>query len=263
MKNSEGEIAYQQTEAAGSIQYHTLENPRGSKVIQVTLADGTKVWLNSGSSLKYPVAFGDEERRVEVSGEAYFEVARKVNGEWSMVNGKASKGARVPFIVSSNGIETEVLGTHFNVNSYSDEDEIKVTLLEGSIRVRKASAVNKSDIQHPTSDILLKPGQQAVAKNSTVNDPHSPLIIHHSPNLEEVVAWKNGLFQFSNTELQSIMSAVSKWYNVEVVYLDPVQKEKFGGVVSRNKHVSSLLAVLEATGMVRFQIKEGKIYVSK
>ncbi len=226
IKLPNGELAYEGS--SENIEYNTLSNPRGSKVISLVLADGSKVWLNAASTFKYPTAFVGNERKVEVSGEAYFEV---------------SHNAAMPFIVSKGETSIRVLGTHFNVNAYDDESSVNVTLLEGSVKVVKGN-----------EDVLISPGQQAEVSN---NIPPSNPIEVHTADIDETMAWKNGLFSYKGADIETIMRQVSRWYNVDVVIEKPV-KEKFYAQVSRNTDVSNLLKMLEATKAVHFKI-EGKM----
>lgn len=232
VKLANGQIAYET--AAGEVmkemQYNTLVNPRGSKVIDMTLSDGSKVWLNAGSSVTYPVAFIGSERKVEISGEAYFEVAAHVT----------ASGAKQSFKVNiADKGEVEVLGTHFNVNAYDDEPDIKVTLLEGSVKVNKKNT--------------LKPGQQAAIHDSQ-------LTLHENADTEQVMAWKNGLFSFKSADIKTIMRQLSRWYDVEVEYTTAIE-EKFHVEIDRNTNVSNVFKILETTGGVHFKIESRKIIV--
>lgn len=213
VKAANGELVYEAGGglATGSEVYNTLWNPRGSRVIQMRLSDGSLVWLNAGSSVTYPVRFSGKERRVSVEGEAYFEVTHN---------------RTMPFVVSKSSTNITVLGTRFNVNAYDDEDDIKVTLLEGSVKV---------DI--PGADRLLKPGQQARI-GSTLQ------VIDHA-NIEEVMAWKNGLFRFENADIYAIMRAVARWYDIKVIYEGNVSADRFQGTISMDTRLSELLEVLE------------------
>jgi transmembrane sensor len=208
IKTADGEIVY--SGYSDVIQFNTLINPRGSKVQTIILSDGTKVWLNSESSIRFPVAFQGRERKVEITGEAYFEV---------------TKDEKKRFIVSSNGITTEVLGTHFNVNTYTDESSAKVTLLEGSVRVAKSSATG-----------LLKPGQQA-----QINEG---IKITDNVDMDLVMAWKNGFFHFGKTSIQDLMKQISRWYDVEIVYGGQVPARQFGGEISREANLSQVVKIL-------------------
>ena len=227
VKSGNGQIQYSAGDKRqpAAAEYNTLRNPKGSKVITLSLADGSKVWLNAESSLKYPTAFTGNERKVEITGEAYFEVTHD-----------ASK----PFIVTKGATSVQVLGTHFNVNTYDDENEIRVTLLEGSVKVQNGSNEN-----------IIKPGQQArVGKDSQIK-------VVNGVDIEEVIAWQKGLFVFDNTDLATIMREVSRWYDVEVVYDGKITDTKFGGGLSKNLPLSGVLKLMEANG-VKFQL-EGKV----
>jgi ferric-dicitrate binding protein FerR (iron transport regulator) len=243
IRNSEGGIQYQgkansQQLTANSPVYNTLFNPRGSKVISLTLSDGTKVWLNSESSLKYPTAFNDHSREVEITGEAYFEVKHN---------------AQQPFKVHlPNGSIVEDIGTSFNVNAYNDEESIKTTLIEGSVRVVGDATLNTNN------GMILKPGQQAVIHQ--VN-PGIKRIEVQTADATEVLAWKNGLFSFEKADIKSIMKEVSRWYDVDVVYTSDIQ-ELFRLKTSRNTSVSNIFKILEATGVVHLKVDGRKIIVS-
>lgn len=236
VKNGDGAIAYSGTTATGvsGTSYNTLSNPRGSRVIDMTLNDGSRVWLNAGSSIRFPVAFAGDERRVSITGEAYFEVAHS---------------ATKPFYVSKGEMEVKVLGTKFNVNAYEDEKDIRVTLLEGSVKVNRQ--------MHEDKAVVLKPGEQAV-----VNTKYEV----SSTNLadtEAVMAWKNGRFYFKGTGIEEIMRQVSRWYDVEIVYERKPAMQHFRGGISRDADVSKLLKILEATETVHFRIEGRKVFVMK
>ena len=218
IKTAEGDVSYKgATETAGpdSVTYNTLYNPRGSKVVNLTLADGTRVWLNSESSLRYPVSFAGKDRKVRITGEAYFEVAKNISKQ---------------FIVDADGVSTEVLGTHFNVNAYKDDGHTAVTLLQGVVRVAFSG-----------SSVIIKPGQQAVA----TDDVH----IIKNPDLESVMAWKNGEFIMKSADIHSIMRQVARWYDVEVVYEGGIPAARISGEVSRNLNLAQILQVLKYSGI--------------
>lgn len=204
-----------------------LSTPIGGQY-KITLPDGSRVWLNAASSLKYPTFFKGNERKVEITGEVYFEINRDINK---------------PFIVRTNKMEVEVLGTHFNINSYNDEEDVKTTLLEGSVKVKSGAASN-----------LLKPGQQAQlsvpGKIKIVNDV----------DLTETVAWKEGNFQFENAEIKYVMRQLARWYNIEVEYQGNIDKH-FGGIISRNANLSKVLDMLEKTGEIKFIVEGKKVLV--
>ena len=238
VKQANGQIVYSHETTATNtpIAYNTLSVPKGSQVVNIVLADGTKVWLNAASSLRYPVSFTGNERKVEMTGEVYFEVTHN---------------PQKPFIVSKGSTSVQVLGTHFNVHAYDDETAIKVTLLEGSVKVDKGQSV------------VLKPGEQAIAVASPLTTDHSPLTVNHSPDLDEVMAWKNGRFEFAGNTIEPIMQQVARWYNVDIEYRGPKPTDNFMGGTSRQANVSEILKILEQTKAVRFHIEDKKIIVSK
>lgn len=213
MKRPDGLIFYERTagKTTGTLQYNTLYNPKGSKVIDVVLADGSHVWLNAASSITYPVDFTGNERRVNIKGEAYFEVAHNAN---------------MPFKVIKNKVEVTVLGTHFNVNAYDDGPSLKVSLLQGSVRVTNG--------QQKT---LLRPGQQAQVKTE--------IKVQNDMDMEQVIAWKDGLFSFKNTSLEEMMQQISRWYDVDVRFEGPVPQINFGGKIPRSSSMMQVLKILE------------------
>lgn len=244
-KTAKGELVYiaKNTTAqlpGGKPQFNTIETPKGGQY-QINLPDGTKVWLNAGSSLKYPTAFANTGREVQLTGEAYFEVAKKT-----------AQGQRVPFNVKTETQLVEVLGTHFNINSYDNEDNTKTTLVEGSVRVTPVDGTGNVAVMAK----VLKPGQQSVLKGTSVKV--------NTVDTEEALAWKEGLFMFDDEDLESIMRKVSRWYNVMVVFKDKSLLTKgFSGTVSRFGNVSQVLSKIEETGSVHFKIEERRIVVMK
>lgn len=227
VKLDSGSLAYNMGGASDEVQIHTLSTPIGGQ-FRITLSDGTSVWLNAASTLKFPSSFRGQDRSVEITGEAYFEVTHN---------------ERMPFKVAFNGNAVEVLGTHFNVMAYADEAKSKVTLLEGSVAVSNLSG------RH-----ILKPGMQALVGNT---------ITMSRANVEEAVAWKNGLFIFDNEDIHSIMRKLSRWYNVKPEYTDEMKGLTFSGTVSRYGNVSGVLNMLEMTESVRFGLKGTTIQVSR
>lgn len=254
IKLANGKIAYQATgnEAVGEVPYNTLFNPRGSRVIDVALSDGSHVWLNAGSAITYPVAFMGNERKVSITGEAYFEVA---NDE--------SK----PFYVVKRNLEVKVLGTHFNVNAYDDETDMKITLLEGAVKVSNsnthASDTSFGGRHKASSDVTLRPGQQAVVTSNTTGASASAdlqFTVLNSIDLSAVIAWKNGLFNFNKVPLQELMRQLARWYDVEVEYQGAIAPKKFGGEIQRDLNLSEVLEGLKDIG-VHFKIEGKKLIV--
>jgi ferric-dicitrate binding protein FerR (iron transport regulator) len=239
-KTENGEIVYEKNNLdknKGFISHsviNTIQTPKGGKY-QVRLPDGSKVWLNSASTLSYPTTFTGSERKVKLKGEAYFEIA---------------SNKKIPFRVESHGQIVEVLGTHFNINSYDDEDFTKTTLLEGSVRVILNS---KSDVLGKTR--MLKPGEQ-----SLTNSSQSGIRIENA-DTEKAVAWKNGYFKFKNTPIQEIMREVERWYDVELVYEGTMPTDEFTGFISNEVNISGVLKILEQSGGVKFSVKGKKIKV--
>jgi ferric-dicitrate binding protein FerR (iron transport regulator) len=231
IKTADGLIVYKAATGnrGNAIQWNTLTNPKGSNVIGMVLEDGTKVWLNAGSSLTYPVAFIGTERKVTITGEAYFEV---------------TKNKLKPFKVTRDKMEVEVLGTHFNVNAYGDQPFVKVTLLEGAVKVNNGNTSG-----------LLKPGQQANIGDNKIN-------VRSDINVDQVMAWKNGYFSFDKATAIEVMQELSRWYNIEVVYEGQVPDQLFGGELRRNSKLSSVLKILEKSG-VNFRIDGTKVIVHR
>lgn len=244
-KTAKGELVYTAKNTtvqlvAGKQQFNTIETPKGGQY-QINLPDGTKVWLNAGSSLKYPTTFPHNSREVQLNGEAYFEVAKRTE-----------RGQRVPFTVKTEAQEVEVLGTHFNINSYHNEDNTKTTLIEGSVRVTPVAGPGNLAVPGK----VLKPGEQSVLKGVSVKV--------NEVDTEEALAWKEGLFMFDNENLESIMRKVSRWYDVEVVFQDKdLLTKDFSGTVSRFGNVSQVLKKLALTGSVHFKIEGRRIVVMK
>ncbi|MGN6493683.1 MAG: FecR family protein [Agriterribacter sp.] len=227
-RNSTGGLVYAQTTSSHQTLYNKVTVPRGSKILSVVLSDGTKVWLNVESSLHYPVIFNEGDRKVSLTGEAYFEV---------------QKNAGKKFIVESAGSVTEVLGTHFNINTYTAASE-KITLLEGAVRVRNnAGAVRE-----------LSPGEQATAAPGNLQ-------VKKVGDIEAVMAWKNGLFKLNNAEISGIMQQLSQWYDVDVVLKGNLKGKTFSGMISRNTQLSTVLEMLAMTKEVKFETKGKTITV--
>ncbi|HQS25352.1 MAG TPA: DUF4974 domain-containing protein [Sediminibacterium sp.] len=230
----DGQIIYNGEAVDNEILQNKLSTPKG-KQYNIILADGTKVWLNAASSITYPTVFNANERKISVTGEVYLEVAHN---------------PEKPFKVSINspsgdeGI-IEVLGTRFNINTYMDENASKTTLLQGKIKL-----VTKSN------NTILSPGQQVQigvkGKISTID----------GVDLEEIIAWKNGFFEFNGEDIASVMRQISRWYDVEVIYEGKIPKKEFGGKMGRDLKLSQVLKILDKYG-VHFRIKDGMIIVSQ
>jgi hypothetical protein len=208
--------------------FNTLTIPRGGQY-QVILPDGTQVWLNSASVLKFPTIFKGKRRVVELDGEAYFAV---------------SKNKKMPFVVHTKDQDIEVLGTHFNVNSYADESATKTTLLEGSVKI--VSQANQ---------VMLIPGQQAQTNRNSSSINVMPV------RVQDAIAWKNGYFVFNDEKLESIMRRIARWYDVEYQLKDELKDLSLLGIIERSKDISSLLKILESTGSVHFKIEGRTIIV--
>jgi ferric-dicitrate binding protein FerR (iron transport regulator) len=229
-KTGTGQLEYVAgTQSVKTVKYNILSTPMGGEY-QLVLPDGSKVWLNSGSTLKFPTSFIGKERIVELKGEAYFDI---------------TKNSKMPFLVrTNNAMDIKVLGTQFNVMAYDDEKNINTTLIEGSVEVLKGSGKT-----------MLKPGQEAILNRGSGNIKVAPA------DLEQAIAWKNGYFIFYNENIESIMRKVSRWYNVDIVYQGNLSNKDFVGTISRNKNVSELLKMLELTGAVHFSIDGRRITV--
>lgn len=220
-KVNAGSLTYNTTgHDPAAVFYNSIATPAGGQY-QVTLADGTQVWLNALSSLKFPTSFSGPTRTVEVTGEAYFEVAKNVVK---------------PFIVHVHESAIEVFGTHFNVMAYDNESALETTLLEGSIKFRKGD-----------KNVLLKPGQQT----RLLSDAQIQLV--NNVNVEQVIAWKNGMQSFSSADIRTIMRQVERWYDIHVEYRGNITTRKFAGDIPRDAKLSELLTVLKVN-KIHFEI---------
>ncbi len=236
IKMDEGELVYNDSASLG-FEMNTLTIPRGGQY-QLTLSDGTKVWLNAASSITFPSAFIGKERRVDIKGECYFEVA---------------KNLQKPFIVNIAGkAEIKVLGTHFNINAYEDEAVIKTTLLEGSVSVSSLSNVSEENAAYLDSRILA-PGEQA-------SQNQGGELTVAKVDTESIVAWKDGLISCKDASIQDIMREIERWYDVEVEYEGKVPERIFTGEISRNMNLSEVLRILEFSNIL-FRIEGRKIIV--
>jgi transmembrane sensor len=246
--NKDGKIIYDpRNQGSGETIYNTISTPRGGQY-QLVLPDGTKVWLNATSSLKFPVAFTGNTRTVELTGEAYFEVATV----------HLRSGQKMPFKVNvANKEEVEVLGTHFNVMAYSEEEAIKTTLLEGSVRVGQKAEGRRQKAEEKEQSVILKPGEQvSVSQTSHLSQP-IPV------QTEEVIGWTNGKFHFNNADLKVIMRQIARWYDVDVEYRNISSDTRLGGVVSRKEDLRQLLNYFEIAGEVHFTVEGRKIIVTR
>jgi ferric-dicitrate binding protein FerR (iron transport regulator) len=226
--NAQGQLVYQNTAAKpGEIVYNTLTSARGQSY-SLVLSDGTKLWLNASSSVRFPVAFTDRERDVEITGEVYFEVA---------------KDASRPFRVKTNDMQVEVLGTQFDINAYPDETGVTTTLVEGSVKVN-----TKDKVLH------LSPGQQSKLLSN------GSLQLLKDVNVDEIIAWKNGFFHFESADLRSILRQFSRWYDIEVVYEGEPKDRSFFAIVNRNSSLANVLKMLNANN-IHFTIEGKKLIV--
>jgi transmembrane sensor len=232
------------TVSSAKLHYATLSTPRARQQ-QLILADGSKVWLNAASSIRFPSVFSGNTREVEITGEAYFEVAPSTS----------AGGTKQPFIVHANGQKVEVLGTHFNIMAYINEAALQTTLLEGSIKLTAAAGGrNKA--------VTLLPGQQALLQHASAN---GEILVINNADIDIVMAWKNGLQQFKQAGVASIMRQVERWYDVDVEYKTPIPPNAtFSGELPRNINLSQLLRVFESSGL-KFSIDGNtkKVTVSK
>jgi len=231
-KTKDGQIIYKafnHGQNDQNITLNTVSTPRGGQY-QVVLSDGSKVWLNAVSSLRFPAVFKGKTREVEITGEAYFEVA---------------KNAAMPFVVKTGRFVVEVLGTHFNIMAYNNESFIKTTLLEGAVKVRSGNSIH-----------FLKPGQQALL------NAQGQTQITEDVDVDDETAWKNGLFQFRDAGIEAIMRQAERWYNVTISYEGKIPVKQFTGRISRDVKVSELLNMLKYFG-VNFRIDGKNIIVMK
>ena len=236
MKLKDGRLMYAGNDT--EIKYNTLTVPRGSKPVQLTLADGSSVTLNVASSITYPTAFSGADRKVSITGEVYFEVAHTVAPQ--------APAQKLPFLVNANGLQVEVLGTHFNVNAYSDEDATKTTLLEGAVKIRAGQQQQ-----------MLTPGQQALVTNGPGTD-HSIRLVKNA-DVEETMAWLNGKFRFHNAGVETVMRQVARWYDVEVNYAAKPTL-RFGGQIDRNSTLRQMFTILETSGL-QFSLSGNRVTV--
>jgi len=229
VKTDNGVIAYNGKNANSANMFNTIRTPRGGQY-EVVLPDGTHAWLNSASSLRYPASFSGPRREVTLDGQGYFDVAPNKDH---------------PFVVHTSRTDVNVLGTSFDVMAYADEPETNTTLIAGSVIVNHAGKKQQ-----------LNPGEQAHL------DLASESMTVRKPDVEEVIAWVNGKFQFGSSDIRSIMRQISRWYDVEVEYRGDLSDLHLSGVLSRKDDVSVLLDALQETGDVRFKMENNKIIVT-
>ncbi|MDM1295004.1 DUF4974 domain-containing protein [Sphingobacterium sp. N143] len=238
-KTKDGQLVYTaKGKAEGEPKgYHSIQTPVGGEY-QVNLPDGSKVWLNATSTLRFPTQFGDRERRVELLGEAYFEITKEAHGN-----------RRVPFTVVSNGQEVRVLGTVFNISAYPDDNQTRTTLLNGLVKV------SSLDSGVMARSVLLKPGQKAIkrGKEIAVSDA----------DIYEEMAWKKGYFVFNNENIKVIMKKLERWYDMDVVYQGDMSDVAFQGNYSRERSLSNLLKSIALTNQVKFKIEGRRVFVLK
>jgi transmembrane sensor len=226
-KSDDGKLVYNMIQSGGLV-YNQIETPKGGQY-QITLPDGSKVWLNAASTLRYPAIFHGSERRIELTGEAYFEIAPDKS---------------MPFRIETGNQMVEVLGTHFNISGYSDESAIKTTLIEGSVKVADLTT---------NRERFLRPGQVAVTTKSG-------MIRIEEANKEGAISWKEGFFIFNDMELEDIMRQLERWYNVEVDY-SKIPEIRYNAHISRDLTLSKVLETLEITGNVKFKIEGRTIHI--
>ncbi|WP_158275342.1 FecR family protein [Pedobacter sp. HMWF019] len=244
VKTGDGKIVYTDHPGGASIaEMNRIETPRGGNY-KISLPDGTMIWLNAASTLAYPISFnGRGERRVKLSGEAYFEV---------------SKDRSKPFLVESNGQVVQVLGTHFDVRCYADDSEARTALLEGSVSLTTSpvgpSSLNMMGMSALQNHVLLRPGEMAMNSIGGIKVKQV--------DLASVVAWKDGAFSFRNESMENIMKQISRWYDVEVVFENKnIANLSFGGSISKYENLSNVLHMLELTGDVKFKLEGRKVII--
>lgn len=232
-KSGKGKVTYTANNNNAIVKpvFNTITTPKGGQY-QVVLPDGTKAWLNAASYIKFPTVFDAAKRDVEIGGEVYFEVA---------------KNKEKPFSVTCAGQKLTVLGTHFNINAYAEEAVIKTTLLEGSVKISNGS-----------DNVVLKPGQQSLISP----DKESKIQVSSAIDLDEIIAWKNGFFQFNKADIRTIMNQIARWYNVDVEFSGKLPDAHYRGNISRNVNLSKVLKVMELSG-IHFTIEGRKIIVKQ
>ncbi len=232
--NKDGKLVYESEKGNGVVLYNTIATNKG-ETYSFILADGSKVWLNSASSVHFPVAFPGKERRIEFTGEVYMQVA---------------KNPQQPFIASAKGLDVLALGTEFNINAYNDEENVNTTLIEGMVKVSTPQLSSSTQNQN----VILNPGQQ------TQLNRKGELTTAKNVDTDEIIAWKDGMFHFESADLKTILRQFARWYDVEVVYDGPVKNRKFFGIVKRNSTLKTVLEMLQDNNIV-FHIEGKKLVV--
>lgn len=228
IKLNNGQLVYKNENGSTSeLLRNKLVTPKGGQFM-VTLPDGSKVWLNAATSLSYPTAFTGTTREVQLDGEAYFEIAQN---------------ARMPFIVRVNNTTVKVLGTHFNIMGYHDEQNTRTTLLEGAVQV-----------QHNNTTVRLNPGEQAMLQQDQIT-------VKKDVDVEEAIAWKNGYFYFNHESLPGVLSQISRWYDVDIIYEGQVPAREFGGKIGRKSSLNDVLNILELSN-VHYKVKGRQIIIT-
>jgi ferric-dicitrate binding protein FerR (iron transport regulator) len=234
VKLSNGQLAYQGVNhQSGEVMYNTIGTPRGGQY-KLVLPDGSGVWLNAISSIRFPTAFLGKERKVQITGEAYFEITKDHSRPFKVIVMTPSR---------NEGMEVEVLGTHFNINAYNDEPEIKTTLLEGSVKVNSGN-----------NHMVIKPGQQSQVNSSGI------LKLIPNADVDEAVAWKDGRFEFRDADLKTILRQIMRWYDVDVAYESNLPDRYFTAAISRNKSLTGVLKILRLSD-IDFKLDGKKLTV--
>jgi ferric-dicitrate binding protein FerR (iron transport regulator) len=232
-----GLLAYNNAGKSSEVLYNTLSTPRGRQ-FRLALPDGSNVWLNAASSIKFPTSFTGKDREITITGEAYLEV---------------KKDASQPFKVLTNGTQIEVIGTHFNVNAYKDESAVKTTLIEGKVKINKLGTEINSPAQQT---IFLKPGQQAQVKENKIQ-------VIENADINAALAWKNGLIVFSSADIKEVLRQVSRWYDVDIEYKGEINVPEFFGEIPRTVNLSDVLKIIELNSKLRFSVAGSKVTVTQ
>ena len=243
-----GQLSYRSTaDNNKSVSFNTMTTPNGRQ-FHVRLPDGTGVWLNAASSITYPTTFTSNTREVSITGEVYFEVTPL----------RLTSGKKMPFIVKvNNETQVEVLGTHFNINAYGDGEGIKTTLLEGKVKVVNGQRSMVNGQLKAGNEVMLKPGEQAVSAGA-----YSPFTIHHSPDIDQVMAWKNGLFNFNGNDIRSAINEIGRWYDLEVIYESIPEQREIVGEIQRDLTLMQAMTVLKKLH-ISYRLDGKKLIITK